>query len=189
MVSLNVMRTASSITSYNPFQRKKTFAIRGIRPWASTIRRSRRFVFEWELSAINANIELLQQTLFSLNLLLGPSMFFSKASLLLLYIRIFSPKKSTRYATYFGLAFTFCLCLATVFVIVHYCAPAAGKPWNLIDSAIKCNKATVYGVVQGSLAVVLDLYIFILPIPVVLGLQMSSRKRIAVLAVFLTGIL
>lgn len=143
-------------------------------------------MFEWEISAVNANIELLQQTLFSLNLLLGPSMFFSKASLLLLYLRIFSPKKSTRYATYFGLAFTFCLCLVTVFVIVHYCAPAAGKPWDL---TIKCNKAIVYGVVQGSLTVVLDFYIFILPIPVVLGLQMSSRKRIAVLAVFLTGIL
>ncbi len=144
---------------------------------------------DWEQSAVNANLELFQQTLFSLNLLIGPSMFFAKASLLLLYIRIFGPKKSTRYAAYFGLAFSFCLYLATVFVIVHYCAPAAGKPWNLTDSAIKCDKAIVYGVVQGSITVVLDLYIFILPIPVVWGLQMSSRKRIAVLAVFFTGIL
>ena len=138
------------------------------------------------MSAIDANSELFQQTLFSLNFLLGPNMFASKASLLLLYLRISSPKRSTRYATYLGLTFTFCLSLVTVFIIVAYCAPAAGKPW---DSSVKCSRATLYGLAQGSLSVILDLYIFVLPIPVVLGLQMSSKKRIAVLAVFFTGIL
>ena len=41
--------------------------------------------------------------------------------------------------------------------------------------------------VTGALNLLLDLFIFILPIPVVMGLQMNARKKVAVLTVFLTG--
>lgn len=122
-------------------------------------------------------------------MLLGPSMFFAKISLLLLYLRIFGPKKSTRYAICFGLVFAFCLYWVTIPIGAYYCAPSAGSSWTITGIAPRCNKVITLGLIQGPLNVVLDLFIFVLPIPVVMGLQMSFRKRIAVLAVFFTGIL
>ena len=116
-------------------------------------------------------------------------MFFAKSSLLLLYRRIFGLKRALSYAVYGALAFTFCLYWVGIPIIAYYCAPDPGKEWSIISMGLKCKKSVPLGVVQGSLNIVLDLFIIILPVPVVLGLQMSLRKRIAVLAVFLTGIL
>ena len=126
---------------------------------------------------------------FAEDMLLGPSIFFAKTSLLLLYLRIFGPNKSTRYAIYCGLVLAFCLYWVNIPITAYYCGPRPGKPWSIPEIGLKCRKSIILGVTQGSLNVVLDIFIFVLPIPVVMGLQMSSRRRIAVLAVFLTGIL
>ena len=124
-----------------------------------------------------------------MEVLIGPSSFFAKASLLLLYLRIFGPKKSTRYAIYTGLAFAFCLYWINIPISAYYCAPSGGKSWDLTEIALKCEKSAILGLVQGPLNIVLDLFIFVLPIPVVIRLQMSYRRRMAVLSVFFTGIL
>ena len=47
----------------------------------------------------------------------------------------------------------------------------------------------ILSLVQGPLNVVLDLYVFVVPIPVVIRLQMSLRRRFAILSIFFTGIL
>ena len=120
---------------------------------------------------------------------MGPSIFFAKASLLLLYLRIFGPKQSTRYAIYIGLVFAFRLYWINIPITAYYCAPSVGRSWSIIGIGLKCKKTLILGLLQGPLNVVLDLFIFILPIPVVMRLQMSSRRRFAVLSVFLTGIL
>lgn len=126
---------------------------------------------------------------FAKDMFLGPAMFFAKSSLLLLYLRIFGPKKSVRYIIYTSLVFIFCLYSVNIPIEAVYCAPSAGKGWTLAEIAPKCGKTLYLAVVQGPLNVLVDLFIFILPIPVVLGLQMSSRKQLAVLSVFLTGLL
>ena len=71
----------------------------------------------------------------------------------------------------------------------YYCAPSVGRSWSINGLGLKCRKTIILGLVQGSLNVVLDLFTFILPLPVVLRLQMSFRRRFAVLSVFYTGIL
>ena len=137
----------------------------------------------------NSKLASSQQIQTAKDILLGPSMFFAKSSLLLLYLRIFGPKKSARYTVYFCLAFAFCLYFVNIPVEIYYCAPSAGKGWTLSEIAPKCPKTLYLAIIQGPLNVLIDLFIFVLPIPVVMGLQMSSKKRIAVLAVFFTGLL
>ena len=122
-------------------------------------------------------------------MLLGPSLFFAKTSLLLLYLRIFGPKKSTRYAIYVGLISAFPLHWLNIPIIAYYCAPSVGRSWSITGIGLKYKKSIILGLVQCSLNVVFDLFVFVLPIPVVMGLHMSTRRRIAVLSVFLTGIL
>ena len=121
---------------------------------------------------------------------MGPAMFFAKASLLLLYLRIFGPKKSIRYWIYFGLAFTFCLYWINIPIDSYYCTPRPGGSWGDLSSiGAKCEKTAILGLVQGSLSIALDLFILILPIPVVMTLQISSKKRVGALAVLMTGVL
>ena len=130
-----------------------------------------------------------RQEQYAKEFLLGPSIFFAKSSLLFLYLRIFGSKKTARYAINFCLVFSFCLYFANIPVETAYCAPSAGKGWTLSEIGPKCPNTLYLGVVQGPLNVLVDLYIFVLPIPIVMGLQMSKRKRVGVLAVFFTGLL
>ena len=120
---------------------------------------------------------------------MGPMMFFAKSSLLLLYLSIFGLKKSFRYATYTAIVVTFCNYWTFIPLTAYYFAPSPGKAWSITSIGTKCPTAAPYGIATGVVGILLDLFIVILPIPVVLRLQMSRRKRIAVLAVFLTRIL
>ena len=138
---------------------------------------SRRCASKWKVCVAYAKSETFQQKQFTAQILTGPSLFFAKASLLLLYLRIFGPEASTRYAIYIGLVFAFCLYWISIPLMAYYCP----RLW--------CHRMWILSLVQGPLNVVLDLFILILPIPVVMKLQMSLQRRFAVLSVFLTGML
>ena len=153
-------------------------------------RHSGRFAITAHQPALQTNEGISLQANFAEDMVLGPGAFFAKIALLLLYLRLFGLKTAVRYTIYFGLIFAVCLYWINIPFLAYYCAPAPGKKWDLQDLDLsKCGKSRILGVVQGSLNVVLDLFIFILPIPVVMSLQMNARKRVAVLTVFLTGVL
>lgn len=122
-------------------------------------------------------------------MILGPTLFFAKSAIFLLYLRVFTVNKKMRYSIWFGLAYTFVLYWINIPFESWNCAPRAGDPWGLETVGMTCRNNVMFGLVQGVLAVALDLYIFILPIPVTLRLQMSLRRRLAVLGVFATAIL
>lgn len=118
-------------------------------------------------------------------MLLGPAIFFGKSSLLLLYYRIFSPSKAFRYKIYGGLIFAAISQLAIIPIDSIYCAPPAGTSWAIFNP--NCYKSYGYGIAQGLSNLLLDLFIFYLPIPVIWHLQMPLKKRIGVIAIFMTG--
>lgn len=122
-------------------------------------------------------------------MILGPTLFFAKSAILLLYLRVFTINKKMSHSIWFGLAFNFVLYWINIPFESWNCAPRAGDPWGLQTVGKTCANNIMFGLVQGVLSVVLDLYIFFLPIPIVLGLQMSLRSRIAILGVFGTAIL
>ena len=122
-------------------------------------------------------------------MLLGPTLFFAKGAIFLLYLRIFTVKRNMRYSIWFGLAFTFVLYWINIPFESWYCAPRAGDPWDLETIGKTCPHNIIFGLVQGVLSVALDLYIFIIPIPVVLQLQMSMKRRLSVIGVFATAFL
>ena len=121
-------------------------------------------------------------------MLVGPAQFFTKVSLLILYLRLFSPKLSARRALYCAIAFAFCLYWINVPVNTYYCTPRPGHSWGL-SADDKCAKTIVLAPIQGSLDVALDVFILAAPISVIAKLKMSRRKKLGVLAVFMTGIL
>lgn len=73
-------------------------------------------------------------------------------------------------------------------VVGILCAPKVGHPWDLTTVA-KCSRATIFGFVLGIANMALDTFLLVLPIPVILSLQLSVKKKIGVLAVFMVGLL
>ena len=122
------------------------------------------------------------------DILLGPTIFFAKLSILFLYLKIFQVDRSTKYAIYTGMLFDFLIYWPNIGLNSYFCAPKPGEPWGLAALAT-CSKTTVWGVIQGSLAVVLDIYLFILPMPVLARLHLKRSKKVGVMAVFGTAAL
>ena len=106
--------------------------------------------------------------------------------MLLLYLRIFSIDKLMRYLILGGIflqvlfytAFTACaialegLCTSTSATTNSFC----------VNNYKVVYLASIFGILS-------DVYVLILPIPPVMQLQFSSRRKLGVLLIFMTGIL
>ncbi|KAF4633492.1 hypothetical protein G7Y89_g4634 [Cudoniella acicularis] len=113
-----------------------------------------------------------------------------KVSILLLYSRIFvaSNSRNMIYLIYLGILASFCFYIPNIILASWYCAPHIGESWNL-ETALRCKDTERWYLAQAVLIVLLDLYIFILPLPTLLKLNMSRNRRISVLLVFMTALL
>ena len=121
-----------------------------------------------------------------------PTLFFAKSTIFLLYLRLFGIDEKTKYGTWFGLLWTSLIYWTGIPIQIYCSVPVIGRigrGWNVETVDKYYEIVAIYSIVQGVLSVVLDLYIFLLPIPVILRLQMSQKKRLWVLGVFGTAIL
>ena len=122
-------------------------------------------------------------------MLYGPTVFFAKLSLLLLYLRIFSPDRWTRLFIYFGIGVIFIVYTVTASILVGLCIPRKGESWALGLLSSRCRDTMAMTYVQGIFNIISDFYVLVLPLPVVWKLQLPLRKKVAVSAVFMTGLL
>ena len=106
------------------------------------------------------------------SIILPPTMLCVKLSLLWLYLRIFSLIKVTKYLIYAGM--TFCTGAYITIMFVNIFAN--------INTLIAANKAL--GVVNFAS----DVYILFVPLTTVAKLQLSTKRKIGILLVFMTGI-
>ena len=122
-------------------------------------------------------------------MLLGPTLFFAKGAILLLYLRIFTANRRMRYSIWLGLVWDFLLYWINVPVATYCGTPRIGQSWGVVAMTKTCANVTTFVPLQGVLSVVLDLYIFVLPIPIVSKLPISLKQRLSILAIFATAIL
>lgn len=85
----------------------------------------------------------------------------------------------TNFATYF----------TGIPIEAYYNPPSPGQSWNDLMLSGKPNRAIYFGLVQSTMGIILDLYIFTIPLPILYRLQLSRKKRIQVIAVFSTALL
>ncbi|KAJ2987815.1 hypothetical protein NUW58_g4304 [Xylaria curta] len=125
------------------------------------------------------------KTLFSLEILSTFVLFFSKASILLLFHQLFEIKRPTRIAILYGIIFTALLYIfVNITLSAIFTAPHAGETWAGILMYKDPRKQLIWGIVQSVLGTGLDLFIFLLPIPIILKLHLSTNGKIQLLAVF-----
>jgi hypothetical protein len=125
-----------------------------------------------------------------LSILYGPTIFLAKLSILLLYLELFRVKKQARITVAAGLAITTAQCLATIIGYSVLCVPKPGGSWLMHSSTYQCRvTAPLFGVVMGAISVFSDLYVILIPLPLIWQLRMDTRKKVGVSIVFITGLL
>lgn len=92
-------------------------------------------------------------------------------------------------AIYIGLAVTFLAYFPYIPLFIRYLSPLGGNSWEDLIMGDDPAKLVYWGVVSGSLAVALDIYIFVLPLPTLATLHMSLKTRVQLIAVFTTALM
>lgn len=116
-----------------------------------------------------------------------PALGLIKSSLFIQYYLLFRPLRWVRIAVWIGVI------ISTVFyVVVSLAAFILVSPWpgeSFLDDILSRHylEFSGFSIPTGVVGMLVDWYLFFLPIPVVLRLQMSTGKKIGVLAVFMTG--
>lgn len=143
----------------------------------------------WDLT-----VDDLKNTPFLLVLLLeslyGPFIWLIKLSMFLLYLQLFGTTKPyIRYLVWGGITVTGLFYLSSMIGSLVMCAPRGGETYIIAFSAPRCHGSKDLAVATGVFNVLSDLYLLLLPVPEVMRIQNTLRKRIRVLAVFMTGIM
>ena len=97
--------------------------------------------------------------------------FIAKLSLLLLYFRLFSVARGLRYSIFFGIGFMSLFYTIIMFLFIF----------------LNESKFLSLSYAVGSVNIVTDLYILILPMVPVSRMQLSKKKKIGVQCIFLTA--
>lgn len=126
--------------------------------------------------------------MFAIDLVYNPGIFFAKAAILALYLRIFATTRRMRHLVYFPLVLLALVYAAMIPVATVFCTPRTGEHWDIFLLE-KCHSTATLAIVQGVFGLASDIYIFILPLPMIYNLHLPSRKKLGLLLVFMAGIL
>ncbi|KAK5652250.1 hypothetical protein OQA88_10747 [Cercophora sp. LCS_1] len=110
----------------------------------------------------------------------------TKVSLLLFYVRIFHHISWFKKVSYVFITFLLVYLFATTVVSLVQCQPIA-TAWDSSRTG-KCIDLISFFVFNGSFAVVTDIIVLILPLPLVWGLQLPLGQKLALVPVFGIGI-
>ncbi|EQK99828.1 hypothetical protein OCS_04458 [Ophiocordyceps sinensis CO18] len=117
----------------------------------------------------------------------------AKTATLLLFNELFTVVSTRmRWAIRIGHAANVITYTTSIGVFVYCTTPRIGRTWDNFIAAIEMDTlrfAVFWTIAQGAAGVLLDIYIFILPLPVVLRLKLSTRRRIQLIAIFFTALL
>ncbi|KAJ3579985.1 hypothetical protein NPX13_g576 [Xylaria arbuscula] len=128
------------------------------------------------------------QLLYVQSTFFAPVFFASKASIFLLYHQLFGVHQHIKTAVTIGLIASGFLYIPNIALAAIFEAPSAGSTWESLLTADKSHKLVIWGIIQSSLTVLLDFYIFFLPLPIIIRLKMSLGRRLQLVAIFTTAL-
>ena len=115
-----------------------------------------------------------------------PTTILSKLTLCVFYSRL-SPSLLYQYAVYFTALTCAGSLIGIWFAVLFACKPiAAGWDSRLVMAATCIERPPVY-ITQAAFGCITDVMLLLLPVPTLIGLQMTTRKKIGVLGLFAIG--
>jgi hypothetical protein len=129
-----------------------------------------------------ANLTTMFRNLYIVSVCYGITSGFSKITILAFYLRIF-PNVNFRRTTWVMIVLSAIWGIVFSCLWAFECSPIsyAWTQWNSPTSG-KCLRADLIAVVQAAFSLVLEVAIFILPIPILLRLRLNWRKKLQVCA-------
>ncbi len=106
-----------------------------------------------------------------------------------MYLQIFGPLPWLRICVYVGLVVNWLFYTIVVISSFVYQVPNPGQTWQEGFTNKRYNDAFHWTIPIASGSLILDTYIFILPVIAILNLQLKIKKKLGVMAVFATGLL
>jgi hypothetical protein len=97
--------------------------------------------------------------------------------------------RGTRYSIYLGVAFLFLIDLPHLVLVLVFQTPQGGERWTDLGTNGRPQRLEPYAVVMGIGAVVIDGYIFVVPLVVLRRLKVGMGKKLQVMGVFATAVL
>ena len=121
------------------------------------------------------------------NIVYSPTILFTKASILLLYLRVFKPVRRTIIILHIVLWANFAFYLTGAFVEAFQCQPVA-KTWLPLMEG-RCIDQVAAQTASAGLNTLSDFVVLILPIANIWGLQLHRKGRFGLIAIFGVGLL
>ena len=108
-----------------------------------------------------------------------------KACILALFIRLFDSIRWMRITAYTLIVAVGLFYLAAIAVWAVYCTPRAGEDWGA-TALTRASSQGVTGLVVaiGVVGLAVDCVMFVLPFPIIVGLNMRTTKKLGLLVVF-----
>jgi hypothetical protein len=120
----------------------------------------------------------------------------SKTATLLLFYQVFTVSNRMRRAIQFGIVWNAVLYLLGISILSYFSAPHVGEGWlasqmtMIVGGGARQAVRADWTVIQGALGSAWDVYVFVLPLPVVLRLNfVNGARKVQVGAVFFTAFL
>ncbi|KAF2962822.1 hypothetical protein GQX73_g10753 [Xylaria multiplex] len=120
-------------------------------------------------------------------LLSGPALFFPKAAIFLFYLQIFSINRPIKIGSKIGLVMAFIAYFPTSLITVYFTAPHVGQTWDDVVTSTLPVKGVPVGITAAAASIIVDIYIFILPLPAISALKIPLSKKIQLVALFTTA--
>ncbi|KAF2264626.1 hypothetical protein CC78DRAFT_463135 [Lojkania enalia] len=115
---------------------------------------------------------------------------FTKLSILFLVYRLFKANRRAAFLVWFGIVANALFYGVTFVTTVVWCAPGIGGDPMFAASRPSCQtNAKVQSIVQAGYNIGSDLYLLIIPIPVVWRLKTTLAKRLRICVIFALGLL
>ncbi|KAF9879492.1 integral membrane protein [Colletotrichum karsti] len=111
---------------------------------------------------------------------------FAKISILLLFSRLFSASRWFQLTIRYFIGFLVLHGVVFMFVVIFECYPISSI-WDLSDPNRSCRDITAIAYSGAGFSIVEDFCILLLPIPELLTLQLSKRKKAMVVFIFSLG--
>lgn len=111
----------------------------------------------------------------------------TKLSILLMYHRIFSVSRSFKHLLYTASFMVLGWWIGCTVATLANCIPLKYSWINALADPRYCFNFNIFWMAAGAVEVVIDVVVLSLPVRVVLGLQLSRRKKITVAVIFLLG--
>ncbi|KAI1408106.1 hypothetical protein F5Y13DRAFT_205087 [Hypoxylon sp. FL1857] len=114
-----------------------------------------------------------------------------KSTLLVLYLRVFSPNPRAKFMIWSGLIFIIVFYTISVIVDLATCLPHPGDGgWSSPARGTRCEtEDELFAQAQGIVGALTDLYVFFIPMAMLAKLRLSRKRRIGIYGIFLTGFL